>query len=174
MPERRRRILIVDDREQNRYLLTRLLQQAEYDCEQAASGKEALSKIQSLPDVAILDVHLPDMSGYSLCQKIKHDPTTAQISVLQISASFVCPEDKAKALEAGADGYLTHPIDGVVLVATVRALVRLREAEVLAREAAVQWQSTFDALSEGLAVIANDGRVLRCNQAFAKIGDCTV
>jgi signal transduction histidine kinase len=166
MPEIRRRILIVDDREQNRYVLTRLLQQAGYDCEQAASGKEALSKLQSLPDVAILDVHLPDVSGFNLCQQIKNHPPTAQVSVLQISASFVSPEDKAKALEAGADGYLTHPIDGVVLIATVRSLIRLREAEVMARAAAVQWQSTFDALSEGLAFVDADGKIARCNRAF--------
>ena len=75
MPETRHRILIVDDREQNRYVLTRLLQQAGYVCEQAASGKEALSKLQSRPDVAILDVHLPDVSGFNLCQQIKSDPS---------------------------------------------------------------------------------------------------
>jgi signal transduction histidine kinase len=171
MPETRHRILIVDDREQNRYVLTRLLQQAGYLCEQAASGKEALSKLQSRPDVAILDVHLPDVSGFNLCQQIKNDPATASVSVLQISASFVSAEDKAKALEAGADGYLTHPIDGVVLVATVRALIRLREAEIVAREVAMQWQSTFDALSEGLALVSSDGKIARCNRAFEVICD---
>lgn len=171
MPETHHRILIVDDREQNRYVLTRLLQQAGYVCEQAASGKEALSKLQSRPDVAILDVHLPDVSGFNLCQQIKSDPTTAQISVLQISASFVSAEDKARALEAGADGYLTHPIDGVVLIATVRSLIRLREAEIVAREVAMQWQSTFDALSEGLAFVGADGKIARCNRAFELICD---
>lgn len=166
MPETQRRILIVDDREQNRYVLTRLLQQAGYTCEVAESGNEALHKINSLPDVAILDVHLPDMSGFDLCRQIKAAPSTAQVSVLQISASFVSSEDKAKALEAGADGYLTHPLDGVVLIATVRALIRLREAELMAREAAVQWQSTFDALSEGLAFVNPAGKITRFNHAF--------
>lgn len=101
MSETRRRILIVDDREQNRYVLMRLLRQAGYECDQAASGAEALSKLERLPDVAIIDVHLPDMSGFTLSQQIKATPRTSQISVLQISASFVSPEDKAKALEAG-------------------------------------------------------------------------
>ncbi len=169
MSETRRRILIVDDREQNRYVLMRLLRQAGYECDQAASGAEALSKLERLPDVAIIDVHLPDMSGFTLSQQIKAAPRTSQISVLQISASFVSPEDKAKALEAGADGYLTHPIDGVVLIATVRALVRLRQAELIARGAADQWQSTFDALSEGLALVDASGRIARFNHAFQVI-----
>jgi signal transduction histidine kinase len=169
MAERPNRILIVDDNEQNRYVLARLLQQAGYYCEQASSGRDALSKLRDRPDVVILDVHLPDVSGFDLCRQIKKDPATAQVSVLQISASFVSPADKARALEAGADGYLTHPLDGVVLIATVRSLIRLREAEVMAREAAVQWQSTFDALSEGLAFVDPHGRISRFNQAFKLI-----
>jgi two-component system NtrC family sensor kinase len=169
MAETAHRVVIVDDQEQNRYILSRLLQQAGYDCIQAANGKDAMAKIATLPDVAIIDVHLPDISGFTLCQQIKKNPDTAQVSVLQISASFVSAEDKAKALEAGADGYLTHPIDGVVLVATVRSLVRLRQAEVVAREAANQWQSTFDALSEGLAVISRDNKIARFNHAFELI-----
>ncbi|MFZ0704036.1 MAG: response regulator [Candidatus Korobacteraceae bacterium] len=169
MAETQRRVLIVDDNEQNRYVLNRLLQQAGYQCDQAGSGKEALLKIRSLPDVAILDVHLPDLSGFDLCQQIKTDPVTAQVSVLQISASFVSPGDKAQALEAGADGYLTHPLDGVVLIATLRSLIRLREAEVMAREAAGQWQSTFDALSEGLAFVDMSGKITRFNHAFEVI-----
>src|SRR5208283_3673339 len=123
MPEKRPRILIVDDREQNRYVLCRILERAGYHCESATSGKETLERVQSLPDIVILDVHLPDLSGYDVCRKIKNNPQTAQVPVLQISASFVANEDKAKALEVGADGYLTHPIDPVVLVATIRSLL---------------------------------------------------
>lgn len=160
------RILIVDDREQNRYVLRRILQQGGYECDEAATGREALEKVQSLPDLVILDVHLPDLSGFELCRKIKETPRTATVSVLQISASFVTGEDKAKALEAGADAYLTHPIDGLVLVATVRSLLRLRRAEVLARQASLNWQSTFDSLSEGLALIDIRGGFTQWNQAF--------
>ncbi len=75
MPEKRPRILVVDDREQNRYVLCRILERAGYNCESATSGKEALEQVQSLPDIAILDVHLPDLSGYDVCRKIKNNPT---------------------------------------------------------------------------------------------------
>jgi two-component system, NtrC family, sensor kinase len=169
MPEQRPRILVVDDREQNRYVLCRILERAGYDCEMATNGKEALERVASLPDIAILDVHLPDLSGYDLCRRIKSNPQTAQVAVLQISASFVANEDKAKALEVGADGYLTHPIDGVVLIATIRSLLRLRRAEMVARESAAQWQSAFDSLSEGLACVDAEGKITRLNQAFAEI-----
>jgi two-component system NtrC family sensor kinase len=168
MPEKPR-LLVVDDREENRYVLCRVLQRAGYDCEQADTGRAALEKARSQPSVVILDVHLPDMSGYEVCRRIKKDPETAQVSVLQISASFVSNEDRARALEAGADSYLTHPIDGIVLVATVRSLLRLRQAEVQARESSAQWQSTFDALSEGLAFVNAEGRLARFNHAFAQI-----
>ena len=101
----------------------------------AAAGGDGKSSAE-LPSLVILDVHLPDMSGFDICRQIKRDPRHRAYSVLQISASFVSGEDKAKSLEAGADGYLTHPIDGVVLVATVRSLLRLRAAEAMARESA--------------------------------------
>ena len=166
MAERRPRILIVDDREQNRYVLCRALRQANYECLEATRGSEALAHATMLPDVIVLDVNLPDMSGFEVCRRIKSNPVTSQISVLQISASMVSSESKTRALDAGADGYLIHPIDGTVLIATVRSLLRLRVAEGVARYAAKQWQATFDALSEGVAVINTDCRLSRWNAAF--------
>jgi two-component system NtrC family sensor kinase len=169
MSKNRPRILVVDDRAENRYVLCRVLCQAGYDCTEIGSGAEALAMARTLPDLLILDVRLPDISGYEVCQRIKQDPHTSQISILQISASFVSSDDRARALEAGADGYLTHPIEPMVLIATVRALLRLRTAESVARKSAEQWQSTFDALSEGLALIDGEGRLVRWNGAFEEI-----
>ena len=169
MSERRPTILIADDHEQNRYVLCRVLRDAHYHCLEATGGTETLALAATLPDVIILDVNLPDISGFEVCRRIKHDPRTAQISILQISASMVSSENKARALEAGADGYLIHPIDATVLVATIRSLLRLRAAENVARRAAVEWKATFDALSEGLAVIGADGRLIRWNSAFASL-----
>lgn len=169
MSETCHHILIVDDREQNRYVLARMLQRAGYECTEARTGRDALELVRLLPDLVILDVHLPDLPGTDVCRRIKNDPETAHVAVLQISASFVSGEDKANALDAGADGYLTHPIDSVVLEATVRSLMRLREAEIAAHQAAAQWKCTFDSLQEGLAVVDSEGRLIRRNTAFAEI-----
>jgi two-component system, NtrC family, sensor kinase len=163
------RVLIADDREENRYILSRVLSAAEFECDEAGTGAMALEMADAQPDIIILDVRLPDLSGLEVCQKLKSNPRTSSIPVLQISASFVSVEDRVRALEGGADGYLTHPIDRMVLVATVRALLRLRVAESNARESAEQWKTTFDALAEGLAILDGNDRLVRWNGAFANI-----
>src|SRR4029077_15665512 len=167
------RVLLVDDTEQNRYVLSRILTRAGLTVEQCGTGKMALEKVRDLPDLVILDVKLPDMSGYQVCQRIKSDPLTASVPVLQISASFVSNESKAQALEGGADGYLTHPIDATVLVATVRSLLRLKQVETISRESAQQWQSTVDALPEYLVLLDTENKVVRCNRAFVELSGKT-
>lgn len=165
----RARVLIADDREENRYVLTRYLESAGFECIQTGTGYGALEIALTAPDAIILDVRLPDISGYEVCKKLKSDPRTAAIPVLQISASFVSSDDRVRALEGGADGYLVHPIDRMVLIATVRALLRLRTAEAVARKAAAEWQSTFDALAEGLALIDTNGCLVRWNRSFVDL-----
>lgn len=161
-------ILIVDDREENRYTIRHALSRAGMQTTEAANGREALEQSRFLPDVIVLDVRLPDMLGYEVCRRLRANPRTAHIPVLQLSATFLTTESKLYALESGADAYLAQPVDPLVLVATVRSLIRLRDAEQKARLAARQWAATFDALSEGVALI-DDGRVRRCNRAMTAL-----
>ena len=77
----------------------------------------------------MLDVKLPDMFGWDICKRIKENPITASIMVLELSATLATAEDRARGLELGADAYLVHPVEIVELVATLRALYRLRQAE---------------------------------------------
>ncbi|HZU29611.1 MAG TPA: ATP-binding protein [Candidatus Angelobacter sp.] len=163
------RVLLVDDNEQNRYVLSRILLRAGLKVDQSATGYDALERVLSLPDLVILDVKLPDISGYEVCRRIKSNPLTASVAVLQISASFTSNESKIQALEGGADGYLTHPIDATVLTATVNSLLRLKQVEASARQSAQQWQATVDALSESLVLLNTENRVIRCNRAFREI-----
>ena len=167
------RVLLVDDTEQNRYVLSRILARAGLEVEQCTTGKEALERVKSCPDLVILDVKLPDLSGYEVCRRIKTDPVTRFVPVLQISASFVSNESKVQALEGGADGYLTHPIDATVLVATVKSLLRLKQAELISRQSAQQWQSTVDALPEYLVLLDIENKVVRCNRAFVELSGKT-
>ena len=169
MPEAAKTILVVDDREQNRYISCRILQGAGYSVEEACNGREALEKILQGPALVILDVRLPDIIGYEVCRRIKNNPHTATIPVLLVSAAFTSSESRVQALDAGGDAYVIQPIEPAVLIATVRALLRLREAENASRLSAKQWQSTFNALAEGLAVLDSNWRVVRCNRALTQL-----
>jgi PAS domain S-box-containing protein len=169
MSESNPKILIVDDREENRYILGHILRRAGFSVEEAASGRDALAKSVEHPDLIVLDVKLPDINGYEVCRRIKSNSRTAGIPVLQLSANFTTSESKVQALEGGADSYLIQPVDPVVFVATVKSLLRTREAEMLARNAARQWQSTFDALSEGIGLIDRDGVLTKVNRAMTVI-----
>ena len=159
--------MIVDDRKENRYVLGRILGNAGYSCEAVDRGARALELAATNPDLIILDVSLPDMSGYDVCRKLKSDPATSSIMILQVSASFVSNDDRVKALDAGADAYVTHPIDRMVLVATVRALLRLRAAETASRRSSDQWQTTFNSLVEGVALVDENGCIVQWNRAFS-------
>ncbi|HEU4602407.1 MAG TPA: response regulator, partial [Steroidobacteraceae bacterium] len=128
MEERKHLVLNVDDDEAGRYTKTRNLQRVGFDVVDAASGYDALRKVESLqPSVVLLDVHLPDISGIEVCGVIKE--RWPNIFVLQTSATFTTGADRTRGLEGGADSYLTQPIEPEELVASVRALLRLREAE---------------------------------------------
>jgi two-component system, NtrC family, sensor kinase len=162
-------VLIVDDRAANRYTAAHALTRAGNKVIEAATGKEALEQAKKQPTVIVLDVKLPDILGYEVCRRIKANTQTAHIPVLLLSSAFLSNESKLYALESGADAYLIQPADPVVLVATVKSLARLNRAESQAQLAARQWQSTFDALSEGVAIIDQSGIVLRCNRAMTEL-----
>jgi len=133
MPETTTTILTVDDNEALRYSLVRTLRDAGYAVLEAKTGSEALELVSQLPDLVTLDVNLPDIDGFKVCQRIKSNPATNHIPVLHVSSTFVEPEYRAQGLKGGADGYLAEPIDRAELLATVGALLRLKQAEREAR-----------------------------------------
>lgn len=163
-------ILNVDDDEIGRYAINRILRQAGFQVIEAANGAEALRQARERrPDLVLLDVHLPDTSGYEVCSRLKSEAATVAIPVLMLSATSITPRAVVKGLSGGADGYLTEPIEPEVLIAYIRALLRARQAEVEAAAMARQWQTTFDAIDEGVCLLDEQGQILRCNRAFAGI-----
>jgi len=164
-------VLVVDDEISNRYAIARVLTQAGYRVVEAGTGDEALQSMGSeRPDLVVLDVKLPDISGYEVCRRIKSDPETASILVLQVSATFVNSNDAVRSLEGGADSYLTQPVEPPVLIATVGALIRLRRAEEALRESEARHRQLFERTPlpawvfdvESLSILAvNDTAVLR-------------
>lgn len=129
-------ILTVDDNEAIRYTLVRSLRDAGYQVVEARTGAEALARVKEGPDLVTLDVNLPDIHGFELCKRIKSNPATSHIPVLHLSSTFVDPDSRVQGLSSGADAYLAEPIDRAELVATVGALLRLKNAEMLARQQA--------------------------------------
>jgi PAS domain S-box-containing protein len=162
-------ILYVDDNENQRQVMTWLLQSAGFQTREAGTGSEALRLAADEPDLIILDIDLPDLNGFEVCRRIKAHPATASIPVLHLSGVFIHPEDRSHGLEGGADAYLTKPVEPCEAVATVRALLRMRRAEEAARGAARDWQATFDAIHDPLCLLDPAGRLRRCNRALAEL-----
>ena len=127
-------VLNVDDYPAALYATSRVLRQAGFQVVEASTGAEALARAGEGPDLIILDVNLPDVDGFEVARRIKADPDTATIPVLQMSAAYRDPEHRALGLEGGADAYLAQPVEPRELLATVRALLRVREAEVVVRQ----------------------------------------
>jgi signal transduction histidine kinase len=139
-PVVRGRILVVDDTDAGRYGKSRTLRQAGFEVLEAATGADGLHLVTTqAPDLVVLDIQLPDISGWDVCKRIKSGGAGAPL-VLQVSATYVQESDTVKALEGGADACLTEPIDPAVLLATVRALLRLRLAEEALRQALTREQ----------------------------------
>jgi two-component system, sensor histidine kinase and response regulator len=133
-------ILVVDDNEHNRYVHVRYLELAGFVVRQAASGAESLA-LAPEADLVILDVRLPDMSGFEVCRRLRLDPASAAIPILQTSAAFTAVGDRVSGLQHGADAYLCIPVEAEELVATVRALLRIRQAELTAQTLAAEMEA---------------------------------
>ena len=163
-------ILNVDDHEAGRYARSRALRNAGFEVLEASSGAEALHLVNSKhPPLVLLDINLPDMTGYDVCRQIKAASATSGILVLHVSATFVKGSDQKRGLEGGADGYLAEPVDPDVLVATVNAYLRLRSAEEALRESEERFRAAFEDAPIGMALVNFDHEIFRANRALSEM-----
>jgi PAS domain S-box-containing protein len=158
-------ILVVDDNPATRYSTSRVLRAAGFDVLEAGTGHEALARSKTDPDLIILDVHLPDIDGFEVCRRFREAPLTARTPVIHLSATFVNDDHKVQGLDAGADGYLTHPVEPPVLIATVNAFLRARQAEEALRRSEAKFKAVFQNALSGIALLSDGMIYLDVNPA---------
>ncbi|HEX4384795.1 MAG TPA: hybrid sensor histidine kinase/response regulator, partial [Myxococcales bacterium] len=151
-------VLNVNDSQANLYTTTRILQRAGFEVVEASDGKAALELSKARPDLVLLDMQLPDLSGLEVCQRIKAQEATSSIAVLMTSANHVSMESKVLGLEHGADAYLAQPFEAAELVAMVRSLLRMRQAEQDSRERSERLVDADRRKDEFLAMLAHELR----------------
>jgi PAS domain S-box-containing protein len=157
-------ILNVDDFEPGLYAKSRVLRLAGFDVHEAMTGEDALRLAHELkPDLVLLDVHLPDVSGIEICRRIKTDSSISSILVIQTSATFTEVRDRVRGLEGGADAYLTEPIEAEELVANIRAILRLRKAEQEVREREAWLKTVMSSIGDAVITTDLEGRVTLIN-----------
>jgi DNA-binding response OmpR family regulator len=141
------KILVVDDTPRNVKLLADVLTVKGYSVATAASGREALAQIEAeQPDLVLLDVVMPEMSGYEVCRKIRENPATQILPVVMVTA-LDPGEERVKGIDAGADDFLTKPINQAELLARVRSLLRIKELHDQVQTQAVElseWSKTLE------------------------------
>lgn len=156
------RVLIVDDIEANVKLLEARLSLEYFETLSSRSGLEALECCaDEAPDVVLLDVMMPGMDGFEVCTRLKSEQRTAHIPVIMVTA-LDQPMDKIKGLEAGADDFLTKPVDDIALITRVKNLARLKTLtdEMLMRASTSEQMGIGGELGTGDAALGVGGNIL--------------
>jgi PAS domain S-box-containing protein len=163
------RIVIVDDNPATLYSTSRILRAAGFNVTEAINGEQGLEFAGQGADLILLDVNLPDLHGFEVCRRIRENPQTKRLPVIHLSATFVKEIDKAQGLDSGGDGYLTHPVEPPVLIATVNAFLRTRSAEDEMRRSEAKFKAVFDNASSGILLLDQNLAYLEVNPAMCDL-----
>jgi len=167
---RKSKILVVDDEQMNVELMEGILSK-EYDVVTAMSGTEALIKVEkTYPDLILLDIMMPNMNGYAVCKNLKSSPNTMSIPIVVVTA-LKEKEDRIKAIEAGADDFLSKPVDMYELNARVKSLLRVKQyydSLMEEREKLLIYSSALNGMDDCVIITNMSGDIKYANPAFEK------
>jgi PAS domain S-box-containing protein len=159
------RVVVIDDNHATLYSTSHIMRAAGFHVTEGTTGEQALELAHGA-DILLLDVNLPDIHGFEVCRRLREDPRTARLPVVHVSATLVKEIDRVQGLDAGADGYLIHPVEPPVLIATVNAFLRARRAEDEMRESESKFRAVFDNASSGILLLDQDLNYLEANPAM--------
>jgi PAS domain S-box-containing protein len=165
----RQKVLAVDDNPASLYSTTRILRAAGFEVIEATTGADALAAAGQDVGLIILDINLPDIDGLEVCRRLRARTNTAYLPIIHLTATFVAHDDMEQGLSAGGDSYLTHPVDPPVLIATVRALLFARQADVLKRTTDARFRTIFELASSGIALLDPDLVFRDVNPEFCRL-----
>jgi PAS domain S-box-containing protein len=183
-----KRILVVDDEKRNRKLLQALLRSLGYESETAGEGNEALTKLKLGYDLVLLDVMMPGLDGFEVARRIRDDPDSHDIPVIMVTV-LTSKEDRLRAVEAGANDFITKPVDKVELRVRVASLLKMKEAQdaiklhrsqleetveertAELRQSEERFRAIFEAAQDCIFVQDHDLRYTHVNPAMEQLVD---
>jgi len=163
------KILVVDDNPASLYSTARILRSGGFEVIEATTGTEALAAAEQDVALLVLDINLPDIDGLEVCRRLRARSHTAFLPIVHLTATFVAHDDHQQGLSAGGDSYLTHPVDPPVLIATVRALLFARQADIVRRTTDARFRTVFELASSGIALLDPDLVYTDVNPEFCRI-----
>ena len=163
------KIVVVDDNPASLYSTSRILRSAGFEVIEATTGAEALAAADKDIGLIVLDINLPDIDGLEVCRRLRARSHTAFLPIVHLTATFIAHDDHEQGLSAGGDSYLTHPVDPPVLIATVRALLFARQADIVRRTTDARFRTVFELASSGIALLDPDLVYTDVNPEFCRI-----
>jgi PAS domain S-box-containing protein len=164
------KILAVDDNPSSLYATVRILRSAGFEVIEAVNGTDALALADQSIGLIILDINLPDIDGLEVCRRLRARSDTAYLPIVHLTSTYLAQDHMDQGLLAGGDSWLTHPVDPPVLIATVRALLFARQADILKRATDARFRTVFELASSGIVLFDHELVIQDANPEFCKIG----